>query len=232
MKKQLITAVSIVSVVAGSTFLSTRVLAEDASLSTDKQKFSYGIGLQIGQSLSQQPFEVDHDALILAIKDALAGKESRVSLKELQRVMAAEEKKLNEKQTAAADDNLKIGKAFLEDNKKKNGIKTTASGLQYRVIKEGSGESPTLDDTVTVNYRGTLLDGTEFDSSYKRGQPATFPLKGVIKGWQEALPMMKKGAKWEIFVPSELAYGPRGAGGSIGPNETLIFEIELLDIKK
>ncbi len=230
MRKQVITLVSAVSMIATSSLLTTSVFAEEAALTTDNQKFSYGVGMQIGQSISRQNVKVDQDALILAIKDALEGKEPRVPLDELQRVMEAEEKKIVAQQTASSDKNQEIGKAFLAENKKLDGIKTTGSGLQYRVITAGSGASPKTSDTVTVHYRGTLIDGHEFDSSYKREQPATFPLKGVIKGWQEALPMMKQGGKWEIFVPSELAYGPKGAGGAIGPNETLIFEIELLKI--
>lgn len=183
-------------------------------------------------SIARQNVDIDQEALIMALKDALNGKEPRISLEELQRVMAAEEKKVQNKQVAIADKNLEIGKAFLEDNKKMDGIKTTDSGLQYRVITAGTGANPSATDTVKVHYRGTLIDGQEFDSSYNRGEPATFPVNGVIKGWQETLPMMKEGGKWEIFVPSELAYGDQGAGGSIGPNETLIFEIELLSIEK
>jgi len=230
MKKQVISAISAVSITAAGALFSTNSLAEDATLSTDNQKFSYGVGMQIGQSIARQNVKVDQDALLLAIKDALEGKEPRVPLDELQRVMQAEEKKIQEQQAASSGKNLEIGQAFLAENKKLDGIKTTTSGLQYREITAGSGASPKVEDTVTVHYRGTLIDGTEFDSSYKREQPATFPLNGVIKGWQEALPMMKQGGKWEIFVPSELAYGPKGAGGSIGPNETLIFEIELLKV--
>lgn len=218
------------SIAAGCLLSAPLATAEDAAISTDTQKFSYGIGLQIGQSLSRQNVSVDQDAMFLAIKDALEGKEPRVSLEELQKVMAAEEQKIQQQQNAAGDKNLEVGKAFLEENKKRDGITTTNSGLQYRIITEGSGAKPQVTDTVTVHYRGTLIDGEEFDSSYKRGEPATFPLNGVIKGWQEALPLIKEGGKWEIFVPSELAYGPKGAGASIGPNETLIFEIELLNI--
>jgi len=229
MNKQTIFAFSIF---AYGFFISSVASAADEGLSSDKQKFSYAIGLQIGHSLAGQDLEIDSDALILAIKDSLDGKKPRVSIEELQRVMNAEQKKAQQKQKANAENNLEVGKDFLTENAKRDGIKTTDSGLQYRIITEGSGDKPTLNDTVTVHYRGTLIDGTEFDSSYKRQQPATFPLKGVIKGWQEALPMMKKGAKWEIFVPANLAYGSKGAGDKIDPNETLIFEIELLDIKK
>ena len=132
----------------------------------------------------------------------------------------------------AAQDNLARGKAFLEENAKKEGVKTLPSGLQYRVIQEGSGATPGATDTVTVNYRGTLIDGTEFDSSYSRGKPATFRADRVIRGWTEALQMMKEGAKWELFIPPDLAYGERGAGGKIGPNSTLVFEVELVSVGK
>ncbi|MFK8066958.1 MAG: FKBP-type peptidyl-prolyl cis-trans isomerase [Gammaproteobacteria bacterium] len=227
-KNFLITA----SFITGSFLLSSVAIAEDAELNTDKQKFSYGIGLQIGQSIAAQNVEVDQDALIMALKDALSGQEPRVSLEELQKVMTQEEKKMQQKQIAAADKNKQIGQAFLAENKKLDGVKTTASGLQYRIIKAGSGAKPSVSDSVTVHYRGTLIDGHEFDSSYKREQPATFNVNGVVKGWQEALPMMKEGGKWEVFIPSELAYGSKGAGAAIGPDETLIFEIELLSVNK
>ena len=135
------------------------------------------------------------------------------------------------KAKAAAEKNSKDGEAFLAENKKKDGVKSTASGLQYKVIKAGDGVMPKGTDTVSVNYKGTLIDGTEFDSSYKRGEAATFPVSGVIKGWTEALQLMKVGSKWQLFIPSNIAYGERGAGGEIGPNATLIFEVELLSIK-
>jgi FKBP-type peptidyl-prolyl cis-trans isomerase FklB len=142
---------------------------------------------------------------------------------------------LRTKQQAAMQEatqkNAAVGQKFLAENKTKPGVKTTASGLQYKVLKEGSGPSPKETDTVVTNYRGTLINGTEFDSSYKRNEPVTFPVSGVIKGWTEALQLMKKGAKYQLFVPADLAYGARGAGQDIGPNETLIFEVELLDIK-
>ncbi|HEY7160344.1 MAG TPA: FKBP-type peptidyl-prolyl cis-trans isomerase, partial [Acidobacteriota bacterium] len=130
-----------------------------------------------------------------------------------------------------AEDNKKKGDAFLAENKTKEGVVTTASGLQYKVLRPGKGPKPKLEDTVTTHYRGTLLDGTEFDSSYKRNEPVSFQLKGVIPGWTEALQLMETGAKWQIFIPADLAYGPKGAGGVIGPNETLIFEVELISIQ-
>jgi FKBP-type peptidyl-prolyl cis-trans isomerase FklB len=127
--------------------------------------------------------------------------------------------------------NLEAGQAFLEANKKKEGVVTLPSGLQYKVLTEGKGKQPKSSDSVIAHYRGTLINGTEFDSSYKRNEPATFPVQGVVKGWQEALPLMKEGAKWQIYIPADLAYGPRGAGQAIGPNETLIFDIELISVK-
>jgi len=145
--------------------------------------------------------------------------------------MAQFEKDMEQKQKATGEKNKTDGAKFLEENKKKEGVKTTASGLQYKVVKEGTGPQPKATDMVTVNYRGTLIDGTEFDSSYKRGQPATFPLNGVIKGWTEAVQLMKVGSKYQLFVPSNLAYGERSVGPDIAPNATLIFEVELLDVK-
>jgi FKBP-type peptidyl-prolyl cis-trans isomerase FklB len=143
---------------------------------------------------------------------------------------------MTQKKTAqmkeAGDRNKKEGEKFIADNKKKEGVITTASGLQYKIITKGTGASPKATDTVSVHYKGTLIDGKEFDSSYRRGQPASFPVNGVIKGWTEALQLMKEGSKWQLFIPSELAYGDRGAGRDIGPNSTLIFDVELISIKK
>jgi FKBP-type peptidyl-prolyl cis-trans isomerase FklB len=146
--------------------------------------------------------------------------------------MAVFQKEMMAKQQAMADKNKKEGEAFLAENKKKEGVKTLPSGVQYKVIKAGTGKKPKLTDTVTVHYRGTLIDGTEFDSSYKRGQPASFQVSGVIPGWTEALQLMGEGAKWQLFVPSNLAYGERGTGGPIGPNATLIFEVELISVQE
>jgi FKBP-type peptidyl-prolyl cis-trans isomerase FklB len=158
----------------------------------------------------------------------MSQEEIRATLTSLQqRLMAARQQELKEKGAK----NLEEGKKFLVENQKKEGIKTLPSGLQYKVLTEGSGKTPKAEDTVTVNYKGTLIDGTEFDSSYKRGQPATFQVKGVIKGWTEALQLMKEGSKWQLFIPPELGYGERGAGSTILPNSTLIFEVELLTVK-
>jgi len=203
-----------------------------SELKTDKQKFSYIIGYQIGFNLKREGTEVDIPLLAEAIQEALDGKKPRLTPEEMQATMKAIQQKKVEERKALLEKNEKAGKAFLEANKKKPGVTELPSGLQYKVIKAGSGAQPTINDTVTVNYKGTLINGKQFDSSYDRGQPATFPISGVIKGWQEALPLMKEGAKWEIYVPANLAYGARGAGPDIGPGETLIFEIELLKVEK
>lgn len=222
MKKHLV-LVSLAGLVAG------QAMAVD--LDDDKKRFSYIVGMQIGQQLKNDNIDLDEMAFMAAIKDVTSGAKPQLSqadvqatLQRVQQARAAEVQKLGESNRAE-------GEKFLADNAKKPGIKTLESGLQYTVVKAGSGAMPKATDTVEVHYRGTLINGTEFDSSFSRGQPATFPVNGVIKGWQEALQLMKEGAKWQIFVPSDLAYGPRGAGGDIGPNATLIFDVELLKIK-
>jgi FKBP-type peptidyl-prolyl cis-trans isomerase FklB len=208
-----------------------------ADLKTQKDKVSYSIGLDIGKTMKRQSIEVEPKALLQGIKDALA-KDSLYLLTdaEIQEVMTNWQKDMMAKQTAKmkeeGDKNKKEGEAFLAQNKTKSGVKTTASGLQYKVITAGNGATPKPEDKVKCNYRGTLLNGTEFDNSYKRGEPIVFPVKGVIKGWTEALQMMKVGDKWQLFIPSDLAYGEQGAGQTIPPNSTLIFEVELLGIEK
>jgi FKBP-type peptidyl-prolyl cis-trans isomerase FklB len=204
---------------------------EPAGLKTDKQKFSYTAGYQIGQNLKRQNLDLDSKTFSQGVQDAIANAKPRLKPEEMQAAIQAQQKKDMEKQAAAAKKNLDAGLAFLEANKKKDGVVTLPSGLQYKVITEGKGKQPKSTDTVVAHYRGTLINGTEFDSSYQRNEPATFPVAGVIKGWQEALPLMKEGAKWQVYIPSDLAYGPRGAGGEIGPNEALIFDIELLSVK-
>ncbi len=206
---------------------------EQATLKDQKDRESYSLGYQFGQSLKQQGLDIDLDVYTAAIRDALGPKkplmsqdEIRLTISELQkRVMAARQNELKEK----AEKNFIEGKAFLEKNREKEGVKTLPDGLQYKVLAEGPGNTPKATDTVQVNYRGTFIDGTEFDSSYKRGQPATFQVDGVIKGWTETLQLMKVGSKWQLFIPPYLAYGERGMG-RIPPNSTLIFEIELLSI--
>jgi FKBP-type peptidyl-prolyl cis-trans isomerase FklB len=199
-------------------------------LKDQKDKVSYSIGMQIGFNLARQKVDINPDILAAGIKDSLVNK-PQLTPDQVKEVMAQFEKDMEQKQKDLGEKNKTDGAKFLEENKKKPGVKTTASGLQYKVEKEGTGSQPKATDMVTVNYRGTLIDGTEFDSSYKRGQPATFPVNGVIKGWTEALQLMKQGAKYQLFIPSALAYGERAMGPDIGPNSTLIFEVELMDVK-
>jgi FKBP-type peptidyl-prolyl cis-trans isomerase FklB len=197
-----------------------------------KDKVSYSVGLSVGSNFKKQRQDLNPDAVLAGLKDALSGKQPALSEKEMQETMEAWSKQMEDKQKAVGEKNVADGVKFLAENKSKSGVKTTASGLQYKVIKEGSGAQPKVTDTVTVHYRGTLINGTEFDSSYKRGQPASFPVNGVIKGWTEALQLMKAGSKYQLFIPSSLAYGERAAGADIAPNSTLIFEVELLDVKQ
>jgi FKBP-type peptidyl-prolyl cis-trans isomerase FklB len=211
-------------------------LAQDKpQLKDQKDKASYSIGYDIGETFKKQNVDLNADALFTGLKEGLAGKEAALSKEEREKTLQAFQKEMMEKQIAASKEaatkNAAEGEKFLAENKKKDGVKTTASGLQYKVLKEGSGAPPKETDTVVTNYRGTLIDGTEFDSSYKRNEPASFPVNRVIKGWTEALQLMKPGGKFQLFIPSSLAYGERGAGQLIGPNATLIFEVELLSIK-
>jgi FKBP-type peptidyl-prolyl cis-trans isomerase FklB len=205
------------------------------TLTTEKDKVSYIIGTDIAKNLKKQGIDIDPELLFKGLKDAFTDQKLLLSDEEIQQVMSAFQQEMMAQQSKKAGElaekNQKEGEAFLAANKKKDSVITLASGLQYKVITEGAGKMPTLNDTVTTNYRGTLIDGTEFDNSYKRGEPATFPVSGVIPGWTEALQHMKVGAKWQLFVPSNLGYGERGAGQTIGPNATLIFEVELLSIK-
>src|SRR4051812_41880956 len=199
-------------------------------LKDQKEKVSYAIGMQIGYNLARQKVDINPDVLATGIKDSM-GNKPQLTPDQVKDVMAQFEKDMEQKQKQLGEKNKTEGAKFLEDNKKKPGVKTTSSGLQYKVEKEGTGAQPKATDMVTVNYRGTLIDGTEFDSSYKRGQPATFPVNGVIKGWTEALQLMKQGAKYQLFIPANLAYGERAMGPDIGPNSTLIFDVELQDVK-
>ncbi len=212
--------------------LVTSIVAQEKKtpLKDQKDKSSYAIGLNIGMNFNKQKIAINPDVFVAGVKDGLAGK-PQMTEAEVRETMTNLEKDMESKQKEASQKNASDGEKFLAENKKKEGVKTTASGLQYKVIKEGTGPQPKATDTVTVNYRGTLIDGTEFDSSYKRGQPATFPLNAVIKGWTEGLQLMKVGSKYQIFIPASLGYGERGAGADIGPNSTLIFEVELMDTK-
>ena len=219
-------------VIFSASLFALRSLGQEKSIQLKDQtdKVSYSIGMNIGFNLSKQKVDVNPDQLGAGIKDTIAGK-PQLTQDQVKDVMQQFEKYTEQEQKEAGEKNKTEGAEFLEDNKKKEGVETTASGLQYKIIKEGNGAQPKATDTVTVNYRGTLIDGTEFDSSYKRGQPATFPVNGVIKGWTEGLQLMKVGSKYQFFVPSNLAYGERAVGPDIGANATLIFEVDLLDAK-
>ena len=221
-------------VILGILFLVSQVNAqENLVLKNQKDKISYIIGMDIGTNLKKQSIGIDSNILAKGVKDALAGTKPLLTEQEIQETMMAFQKEMMAKQEEIGKKTKKEGEAFLAENKKKEGVKTLPSGLQYKVIKAGTGKKPKLSDTVTAHYRGTLIDGTEFDSSYKRGQPATFPVSGgMIPGWTEALQLMEVGAKWQLFIPPNLAYGEQGAGRDIGPNATLIFEIELVSIQE
>ena len=206
---------------------------------SQKDKVSYALGMNIaaslGTNLKRQGVELNTDVLAQALKDGLNGGKTLMTEEEAQntlRQFSTElQAKQEEKMKQAGENNKKEGEAFLAANKSKPGVVTLPSGLQYKIVKPGTGPKPAATDTVVANYRGTLINGTEFDSSYKRGEPLTIPVSGVIKGWTEALQLMPVGSKWELYIPSDLAYGARGAGADIGPNSTLIFEIELLSIQ-
>jgi len=208
--------------------------ASTPSLTSEKEKLSYSIGMDIGQNFKQQKFDIDTAAFQEGFKATLADAKTVLSTEEAKTILTDFQQKLlterEQQLKQLAEANLQKGKQFLDSNAKKTNIVSLPSGLQYRVIQEGKGTSPALSDIVTTHYRGHLIDGTEFDSSYKRGEPVSFPVQGVIPGWSEALQHMKPGAKWELFIPAALAYGETGAGRLIGPNETLVFEVELLKI--
>lgn len=201
---------------------------------SDKEKTSYAIGIDVGNNLKRNALDLDVDQFAAGFKASFTGGKALLTDEEVKQtltsLMQGMREKAMAKQKEAGEKNVKEGKDFLDANKKKEGIVTLPSGLQYKVVKAGTGATPKASDTVKTHYRGTLIDGTEFDSSYKRGEPAEFPVGGVIKGWTEALQKMQVGAKWQLFIPSELAYGERGAGADIPPNATLIFDIELLEV--
>ena len=215
---------------------SVAAFAADApDLKGDKAKLSYSLGMNLGGNLKRESIEVDPDLLAKGMKDSYGGgktllteEQARQTLADFQKTMMAKKAEARQK---LAEKNKADGEKFLAANAKKEGVKSLPSGLQYKVITPGKGKSPKPSDTVTVHYKGTLIDGTEFDNSYKRGQPATFPVSGVIPGWTEALQLMKEGAKWRLFIPSKLAYGEMGKGRDIGPDAALIFEVELISIK-
>ncbi len=213
------------------TLCTTPLVADEMKLETESQKISYIIGFQAGGQLKQQGFPIDIETLTEALKEGLSGAAPRLTSQEAGTIMQAFQEKQMAKQAAENSKNEETGKAFLAENRKKEGVIELENGLQYKIITPGSGKKPAATDTVSVHYRGTLIDGTEFDSSYKRGAPAEFPVNRVIPGWTQILQLMSEGAKWQVYIPSNLAYGPKGAGADIGPNATLIFDIELLEVK-
>jgi len=228
------------SIVAAA--LTTGLFAAEMELKTETDKISYAIGVDIGRNITNRQVEINPDALAAGLKTVVSAAKPLLTEEELKEAMNALQNTMKAKmadrmkaqqaeQKESGDKNKKAGEAFLAENKKKEGVKTTASGLQYQIMTEGKGPKPGSNDTVRVHYRGTLIDGKEFDSSYKRGEPSEFPVTGVIKGWTEALLMMPVGSKWQLVIPSDLAYGERGAGRDIGPNSVLKFDVELVGIK-
>lgn len=204
-------------------------------MKVDKDKISYVLGQSIGGDFRRNGYDIDIDLFINSFKEAYGGADCKMPVAEMRHTMMNFQQYIRDeqqkKQMAAAEKNLSQGKLFLEENLKKEGVMTTESGLQYKILNKGSGRKPLSSDEVVTHYEGKTLDGKIFDSSYKRGTPASFPVTGVIKGWQESLQLMEEGAKWEIYVPSDLAYGQAGSGGTIGPHSTLIFTIELIAVQ-
>ena len=209
---------------------------KNIALKTEADKVSYSLGMNIATGLKRQGVEINSDVFAKAVNDVINGEKTMLTEEEMREILRNYQKGLREKmrkeKEVIGEKNQKEGTIFLEANKKKEGVITLPSGLQYKILKEGTGKFPKPTDTITCNYKVTLIDGTVFDSSYERNKPATFTLNRVIKGWQEALPLMKIGSKWELYVPGELGYGKRGSGQKIGPDATLIFEIELISIKE
>ncbi|MFK7779023.1 MAG: FKBP-type peptidyl-prolyl cis-trans isomerase [Gimesia sp.] len=219
---------------AFATAQNEKAASSKSALKNTKQKNSYAVGYNLGQSLMKDQLNLDPQTLAKGIIDAMAKNKPLMTEDEVRATLLSFQQEMRKQQEAKMKQekaaNAAKGKQFLEANAKKEGVKTTKSGLQYKVIKKGTGKTPGLKDSVTTHYRGTLIDGKEFDSSYKRNQPATFPVSGVIKGWTEALQLMKEGDKFQLFIPSELAYGQRGSGQDIGPGAVLVFDIELLKV--
>ena len=201
-----------------------------AEVKTDDQKLSYAMGTYFAMGITQQDVKLDVPAFVQAVEDVLNKNEPQISIQEMQEILTKYKETVAAEETMAIAKNKKAGEAFLAENKKKEGVVVTTSGLQYKILKQGSGAKPAAGSSVTVHYKGTLVDGTVFDSSFDRGQPASLSLGQVIKGWQEAVPMMTTGSTWQIYVPSELAYGDRAASELIGPSSTLIFDIELISV--
>jgi FKBP-type peptidyl-prolyl cis-trans isomerase FklB len=210
---------------------STAFAADPGQITTEEQKLSYAVGVLFGRNMSLE-IEVDNDAFLQGVRDVLEGQQLKLAPEEMREVVQRFQDQQVRSRGEQAARNLEAGKKFLADNAKKQGIATLPGGVQYKVLRAAEGAKPSLQDTVVVHYKGTLIDGKEFDSSYGRGEPATIPLKNVIKGWQDAVTAMPVGSKWEIYVPAQLGYGEQGAGRDIEPNSTLVFEIELLEIRK
>ena len=220
---------ALATLVAGTIALApgASVLAQDVAVETEEAKVSYGVGMMMGEQLKQFG-DIDYDLLIAGLRAQKEGEETQITIEEAQAAIMAQQQEAAEAASAEAS---AASAQYLEENAAKEGVTVTDSGLQYEVLTEGDGPKPSVDDTVSVHYVGTLLDGTEFDSSIARGEPAEFPLKGVIPGWTEGVQLMNVGSKYRFVIPSDLAYGDRGAGQAIGPGETLVFEVELLEIK-
>lgn len=199
-------------------------------LNTEQEKLGYAIGMNIGMNMKQQQVDADPDQVAAGLAAAFKGGETLLSVDEMAEVLVAYQQKMQQEMMAKMAEETAKNEEFLNENAKKEGVVKLESGLQYKVLTEGKGATPTADSKVEVHYRGTLLDGTEFDSSYSRGEPATFPVGGVIAGWTEALQLMKEGDKWQLVIPSSLAYGERGAAPAIPPNATLVFEVELIKV--
>ncbi len=214
----------------------SKAFGEESPLKSDTEKLSYSVGLEIGTSLQNMKDDVDINILTDGLVDGFKGNTPLLTPEQAAEIKQQFIAKMQEKQAKMikelADKNLKEGEAFLAENKKRKGVITTASGLQYEILREGDGEKPKQTDTVKVHYRGKLINGDEFDSSYERDEPAVFPVSGVIPGWTEALQLMNVGSKHHIYIPAKLAYGEQGAGRVIGPNATLDFEVELLSIEE
>jgi len=210
-------------------FATTQAGAQEALLANDAQKSSYAIGLTTAQSIARQGVKLELDSFMLGVKDALDGTKPRLTQEQFQAALDNASKSVNENFKEQAQHNLKAGRAFMAENKKREGVTELSNGIQYKELRKGAGKHPKATDNVKVHYTGVLVDGTEFDSSRARGEPVTFGLGSVIRGWQEVLPLMTVGSRWQVVIPPGLGYGAKGAG-PIGPNETLIFEIELLEI--
>ena len=209
-------------------FMFSPIRAEEPAM-TDKQKLSYALGVFFAQSIAQQNIDMDADHFLAAVSDILNNKPPKLSVEEMQTIFAEFQQQEQQNRSRLAAANSQAGKEFLEKNREQEGVVELDNGLQYKILRSGNGPKPEPGSEVTVHYRGTLINGNEFDSSYKRNEPAKLSLNRVIRGWQQALPLMNAGAMWELYIPSELAYGTAGAG-AIGPDETLIFEIELIEV--